>query len=460
MQESGDIMAKKIDATSGNLVNQIFVYTIPLILTTIMQNLFNITDKAIVGQMAGSIAVASIGATGTVTTLILNGVIGLSTGTSIILARFVGQKNKEKIHQTIDTAICASIILGFVVAIAGFFFSPIVLRAIDCPEDCFDGAVTYLRIYLGAAPAFLCYNYANAILRSLGDTKRPLYYITVAGVVNVVLNVILCLILEDKVMAVAVATVVAKLVSTTLILGNLCHIEGSVKLDLFRMKFHFPTFTQILRFGIPTSISNLILPLANLQIASGINSYGVEAVAGNSAAASIHNIAGAFSGGFGMATNTFIGQNLGAKNKERVIKSFWTLLWLNVAISGSIGFLLCLTGRFSLGLIVGADATEAINYGMSRLLHVTLITFINAVNVVISHSFQAFGYPVFSSISNIFFTLVLRVIWMQFIYPLNPTFDNIMLCFTVSWSLNMVLYIIFFAFIFTRYVKKDICKRI
>lgn len=453
-------MAKKIDATSGNLVQQIFIYTIPLILTTIMQNLFNIADKAIAGQMAGSIAVASIGATGVVTTLVLNGVIGLSTGTSIILARYVGQNNKEKIKQTIDTAIGASLILGLFVAIAGFFLSPIILRAVDCPEDCFKGAVTYLRIYLGAAPAFICYNYASAILRTLGDTKRPLYYITLAGVVNIALNVILCLVLEDKVLAVAIATVAAKLVSTVLILQNLCHIEGNVRLDLLHMHIHLPTFGQILRFGIPTSISNLILPLANLQIASGINSYGVEAVAGNSAAASIHNIAGAFSGGFGMATTTFIGQNLGAKNKERVIKSFWSLLWLNIAISGSIGVLLCLTGRFSIGLIVGSDATEAINYGMSRMIHVTLFTFVNAVNVVISHAFQAFGYPVFTSISNIFFTLVLRVFWMQFIYPLDKTYDNIMLCFTASWSLNMLLYIVFFAVIFTRYVKKDICKRI
>ena len=458
--KGGNAMAKKIDATSGNLVKQIFSFTIPLILTTILQNLFNIADKAIAGQMAGSVAVASIGATSTVINLILNGVIGLSTGTSIILARYVGQKDEEKIRKTIDTAISASFILGLLVAVAGYFFSPMVLRAIDCPEDCFRGAVIYLRIYLGAAPLFLCYNYAAAILRTMGDTKRPLYYITVAGVVNVVLNVVLCLVLEEKVLAVAIATVIAKLVSTALILRNLCHIEGNVKLNLFHMHTHFPTFMMILRFGIPTSISNLILPLANLQIASGINSYGVEAVAGNSAAASIHNIAGAFCSGFGIAATTFIGQNLGAKNKDRVIKCFWLLLWLNVAISGLVGVLLYLSGRFCLGLVVGAGATEAINYGMSRLLHVTLFTFVCAVNTVISHSFQAFGYPMFSSISNIFFTLGLRVLWMQFIYPLNRSFDNIMLCFTVSWTLNMVLYIVFFAFIFTRYVKKGICKRI
>ena len=453
-------MAKKIDATSGNLVKQIFIYTIPLILTVIMQNLFDIADKAIAGQMAGSIAVASIGATSVVTSLILNGVIGLSTGTSIILARYVGQKNKEKIQQTIDTAIGASFVLGLIVAVAGFFLSPIILRAVDCPEDCFDGAVIYLRMYLGAAPAFICYNYSAAILRTMGDTKRPLYYITIAGVVNVVLNVILCFILENRVLAVAIATVVAKLVSTTLILRNLCHIEGDVKLDLLNLHMHFPTFLQILRFGIPTSISNLILPLANLQIASGINSYGVEAVAGNSAAASIHNISGAFSSGFAIATTTFIGQNLGAKNKKRVIQSFWSLMFLTIVLSGSVGLISFLCGKFFLGLVVGFDATQAIQYGMSRMFHVTLFNFISAINGVISHSFQAFGYPMFTSISNIFFTLGLRVLWMKFIYPLKQTFDNIMLCYTASWSLNMLLYIVFFAFIFTRYIKKDICKKI
>jgi Na+-driven multidrug efflux pump len=272
--------------------------------------------------------------------------------------------------------------------------------------------------------------------------------------------VILCFILENRVLAVAIATVVAKLVSTTLILRNLCHIEGDVKLDLLNLRMHFPTFIQILRFGIPTSISNLILPLANLQIASGINSYGVEAVAGNSAAASIHNIAGAFSSGFAIATTTFIGQNLGAKNKKRVIQSFWSLMFLTIVLSGSVGLISFLFGKFFLGLVVGFDATEAIRYGMSRMFHVTLFTFVSAINGVISHSFQAFGYPMFTSISNIFFTLGLRVLWMKFIYPLKQTFDNIMLCFTVSWSLNMLLYIVFFAFIFTRYIKKDICKRI
>lgn len=454
-------MARKIDATQGNLIKQIFKFVIPLALSTIMQNLFNLTDKAVVGQMANSTAVASVGATGTVITLVINAAIGLSTGVTVILARYIGQKKKDKVRQTIETALFASVLLGLIIAVAGYFLSPFALKAIGCPKACFENAVLYMRIYLGAAPAFLCYNYSSAALRALGDTQRPLYYIIVAGLVNISLNIVLCLILENKVLAVAIATITAKLISTILILRNLAHIEPDIRPNIRHLHFSLATFGSILRFGIPISITNLIVPLANLQIAGGINSYGVEAVAGNSAAVSLHHIAIAFASGFAIAANTFIGQNLGAQNKARVVKSFWTILWLTIAFSGSIGLLMWWVGKtFALGLIVGADATQAISYGLSRMTFTTLFTCIYAVNSYIAHVFQAFGYPMFSSASNIAFTLGFRIIWMQLIYPLNQTFDNIMLCFPVSWLLNMIVYLICFAFIYIRYVKKDIYKQI
>ena len=184
-------MLKKVDATKGPLLKLIFIYTIPLILSTILQNLFEVADKAVLGNMAGSVAVAAIGATGTVTSLIISGAVGLSTGTSIILARYIGQKNDEKIRTTIDTSLIAGVSLGLIVAVAGFFVAPLFLTATKCPAECYDGALIYMRIYLAAAPASLLYNYGSAILRTLGDTQRPLVYISIAGVVNVVLNVIL-----------------------------------------------------------------------------------------------------------------------------------------------------------------------------------------------------------------------------------------------------------------------------
>ena len=451
---------KKVDATQGPLLKLIFSFAIPLMLTTIAQDLFNIADKAVLGNMAGNTAVAAVGATGTITSLIINGAVGLSTGTSIVLARFIGQKNEKNIRTTIDTALLTSVMLGVIVAVAGVILAPFFLTATNCPKECYDGALLYIRIYISAAPFTLLYNYSAAILRTLGDTQRPLMYIITGGIVNVVLNVILCLILPQKVAAVAIATVASKIISAFLATRRLCRLEDSTRVSIPKMRFDLKSFALIFRFGIPVSVSNMILPFANLQIVSAINSFGVDAVAGFSASSSAGSIIGAIAAGFGSATTTFMGQNIGAKNVDRVKKSFWYSLGLNVLISGALGVLVFLSGRFWIGLIIGFDATAAIEYGMIRMFYVTLFMFISAANRSFNGALQAFGYPFLTSVSNIVFSLGFRILWMQLIYPKSPTFSMINACFTVSWTLNMIFYGIFFACVYTRYVKKGICKTI
>ena len=451
---------KKVDATQGPLLKLIFSFAIPLMLTTIAQDLFNIADKAVLGNMAGNTAVAAVGATGTITSLIINGAVGLSTGTSIVLARFIGQKNEKNIRTTIDTALLTSVMLGVIVAVAGVILAPFFLTATNCPKECYDGALLYIRIYISAAPFTLLYNYSAAILRTLGDTQRPLMYIITGGIVNVVLNVILCLILPQKVAAVAIATVASKIISAFLATRRLCRLEDSTRVSIPKMRFDLKSFALIFRFGIPVSVSNMILPFANLQIVSAINSFGVDAVAGFSASSSAGSIIGAIAAGFGSATTTFMGQNIGAKNVDRVKKSFWYSLGLNVLISGALGVLVFLSGRLWIGLIIGFDATAAIEYGMIRMFYVTLFMFISAANRSFNGALQAFGYPFLTSVSNIVFSLGFRILWMQLIYPKSPTFSMINACFTVSWTLNMIFYGIFFAFVYTRYVKKGICKKI
>ena len=451
---------KKVDATQGPLMKLIFSFAIPLILTTIAQDLFNIADKAVLGNMAGNTAVAAVGATGTITQLIINGAVGLSTGTSIVLARFIGKKDKENIRSTIDTALITSVIFGVIIAVAGVILAPFFLTATGCPKECYNGALLYIRIYISAAPFTLLYNYSAAILRTLGDTQRPLFYIITGGIVNVVLNIILCFILPQKVAAVAIATITSKIISALLALRRLCRLEDSARVSISKMRFNLKSFWLILRFGVPVSISNLIYPFANLQIVSAINSFGVDAIAGFSASSSAGSIINAIAAGFGSATTTFMGQNIGAKNPDRVKKSFWYSAGLNVLISGTLGVLVFLSGRFWIGLIIGFNATTAIDYGMVRMSYVTLFMFINATNRCLNSALQAFGYPFLTSASNIAFTLGFRILWMQLIYPKFPTFEMINACFTVSWTLNMIFYGIFFAFVYTRYVKKGICKKI
>lgn len=455
------MMAKKIDATQGNLIKLIFVYSIPLIISIIIQNLFGTVDKAVLGNMAGSDAVAAIGAaSGSVMTIITNGAAGLSVGTAIILARFLGQKDDEKVRKTIDTSLISAVGIGTIVAAVGFLMAPLILTLTKCPVECYDNSLLYMRICFLISPANLLYNYGSSILRVLGDTKSPLIYISVAGITNVVLNIILCLILPNKVLAVALATVASQFLSVVLLLWRLSRLEGSFRFNVRSMHFEFGIFTKILRFGLPSSISNLVLPLGNLQIVTAINTYGIDAVAGNAAATSLNNFVLAANTGFSSAATTFIGQNLGAKKSGRVKRSFWYLLAINMTITGSLGALMFLGGRFLLGLIVGSSATVAIDFGMERMLYVTLLMFISAANSILSSAIQAFGYPMLISITNIFFNLGFRVFWMQLVYPSNARFDTVMLCFPVSWILNMTFYAIFFAVVYWRYSKKGICKKI
>lgn len=453
-------MMRKVDATSGNLPKLIFIYTIPLILTTVLQNLFDIADKAVLGNMAGTTAVASIAATTTVTSLIINGAVGLSTGTAIILARFVGQKNEEKIRKTIDTSIITSIIIGVLVAAVGYFLTPLFLTFTNCPKECYDGALVYMRIIIVATPVTLLYNYGSAILRTLGDSQRPLIYITISGVVNVVLNILLCLVLPQKVVAVAIATVVSRFISAILVFRRLCMLEDSARVDIKQMRFDFGSFMSIIRFGVPASISLLVLPLGNLQIATAINSYGANALAGHSAAISVETITFAFTEGFATAALTFMGQNIGAGNVERVRKTFRLCLIYCTVIAGALGVLTYLTGELWIGIIVGMSSTAAIKYGMMRLFYVAVFMFIHAFSCILASAMRAFGYPMLTSMTNIAINLGFRVLWMQFIYPIYPKFVTIMQCYTVAWILNFAFYILFTAIVYRRYVKKGICKEI
>lgn len=452
-------MKKRLDATQGSLIKLIFTFSIPLVFTTLMQNAFTIIDKAVLGQMADSTAVASVGVTGFITSLAINGFVGFATGAGIILARFVGQKDEKKIRNTIETSLIVSIIFGVFVAIVGIIFAPQLLRMINCPEKCFEGALIYFRFYIASSPAILLYNYGSAIVRTLGDTQRPLYYIMISGITNVVLNVILCLILPQKVAAVAIATVVSVVVKAILVTRRIFRFDDVVKLSLKKFRFCFESFKLILRFGFPVAVTNLLLPVANLQIAPAINSYGVSATAGNTAATDLFNVVTAFITGFSAATSTFMGQNIGAQKRDRVKKSFWYTLLFAVVIGGSMGVIFYLAGEFLVGLIIGTADALAIEYAMIRMFYVSLFAFICATFTVLGAAEHAYGYPFLGSASSIVCTLLFRVVWMNFFYPLNPTFEMIMVCFTVSWILTLIFKTVSVTIITVRY-RKGIYKKI
>lgn len=450
----GDIMlrAQRIDATQGNIVRMIVLYTVPLILSTLVQSLFNAVDIVVLGNMADSNAVASVGATTSIISLIVNTFVGLSSGTKVVLARQIGARDEEQIRKTVDTSLLSAVGFGALVAVVGVIFAPLFLDWTSCPSECYAGALLYIRIYVCAAPAILLYNYGSAVLSAAGDTQRPLYYILCCGLLNAVLNIILCLLLPQKVVAVAIATIAAQMLGAVLVFGRLCRMEGLGRVEVSKMRWNLSAFGKLMRFGVPIALSSSLYPLATLQIQSAVNLHGVSAIAGSSAAATIQNFSAAFSSSFGTTTTAFIGQNLGAQKHDRVKRSFSHCLWMSTASGGTIGVFLYLTGRFWLSLIVPDDPV-AVDYGMIRMFYVTLFWFITCINGVISHATQAYGYSLICTVNSIVCVFGFRIFWMVFIYPYFGTFDMLMACFLVSWTLVLLVNIVTFLIVYNRYRK-------
>ena len=441
---------RRMDITNGALLPSIVKFAIPLMLASVIQILFNAVDIIVLGHMADTNAVASVGVTGAVTSLLINAFIGFSTGTNIILARFLGAKDRDNVRKTVDTSIISAAVIGTVIGIVGLFVSPLLLAMIECPAECWDGAALYLRIYLCATPAILVYNFGAEVLRVSGDTQRPLIYMLAAGLLNVVLNFILCVIMPQKVAAVAIATVASQILGAILVLRRLCCIDNACRIDLRRPVFAANLLSRILRFGLPIALHTALFPLANLQIQSAINSFGYAAVAGNAAAVNVEMFIASITGAFGNSALTFIGQNLGADNRPRVKRAFGLCVLLGGLFGLVLGTVTYLFGRTLLVPFVGQDAA-AIEYGMIRAAYIILFYWIGALNGIFGNVLQAFGYSVLTSLNSIFSVFIFRVIWMNVVYPLWPTYENVFQCFLVSWCILFTLNISMIIYVFGRY---------
>lgn len=450
---------KSIDATEGPLLKSIILYTVPLIISSIIQTLFSAVDMAVLGNMADSSSVASVGATTSITGLIISSCIGLSAGTKIILSRYIGSRDFTEVKKTISTSLITAVVLGGIIAVIGFVFAGDFLRLTKCPAECFEGAVVYTRIYLLAAPAILLYNYGSSVLVSSGDTQRPLYYIIAGGLLNVILNIVLCLILEQKVAAVAMATIASQILGAFLVVRRIFKMDGCCNLTLRELRGSWQAFVKIIKLGFPLCLHQCLYPLANLQIQSAINSYGVAAIAGNSASGTVEGIKNSLYVGFGQTVAVFAGQNLGANKQDRVKRCVKLCLTLAVTIATVVGVFVFLTGRFWLSIILKDDEL-AIDYGMTRMFFLVLFGFVSAVNQVLAGTIQTYGYTNFSAANSIFGILIFRILWMKFIYyPLWESFTSLMACFLVSWVVTMITNIVGYCVIYRRY-KKGLVKRI
>ena len=450
MEKTAMFKLKTVDATRGALLPAIIVYAIPIAIASLIQTLFSAVDTMVLRYTADTVAVASVGATGTISSLLINTFMGLAAGAKVLLARFIGAKEHKQTSATVSTALITAAGIGLVSAILGFCLTGSFLRMTNCPAECFEGAILYLRIYFLSAPAILVYNFGAEVLRVSGDTQRPLIYMLAAGLLNVVLNFILCVIMPQKVAAVAIATVASQILGAILVLRRLCCIDNACRIDLRRPVFAANLLSRILRFGLPIALHTALFPLANLQIQSAINSFGYAAVAGNAAAVNVEMFIASITGAFGNSALTFIGQNLGADNRPRVKRAFGLCVLLGGLFGLVLGTVTYLFGRTLLVPFVGQDAA-AIEYGMIRAAYIILFYWIGALNGIFGNVLQAFGYSVLTSLNSIFSVFIFRVIWMNVVYPLWPTYENVFQCFLVSWCILFTLNISMIIYVFGRY---------
>lgn len=442
----------QIDMASGTLVDKILLFSLPLMLSSILQLLFNAADIVVVGRFASSNSLAAVGSTGSLINLVVNVFVGLSIGTNVVVARYLGAQDEEKIEKTVHTSIYIAVVSGVLLAIFGFFASRTLLILMDTPVDVLELAALYLKIYFLGMPASMVYNFGSAILRAQGDTKRPLYFLSLAGVVNVGLNLIFVIFLHMDVAGVALATIISQYISAFLIIACLREEEGALNLNLKALRIDFPILMEVAKIGIPAGLQGSVFSLSNVVIQASVNSFGSIVMAGNSAASNIEGFVYVAMNAFYQSALTFTGQSVGAKNYKRINRILITCLGM-VTVTG---FILGM-GAYLMGeTLVGIYSTdpEVIAAGIIRLKYVSQVYFLCGLMDVMVGMLRGIGYSVMPMIVSLLGACVFRLVWIWTIFPMYGTIDSIYISYPISWILTFVTHMLCYLIVKGRWQRK------
>lgn len=444
------------DMTEGPLLPNIIMYTIPIILTGVLQLTFNAADLIVVGRFCGSESVAAVGATSALVTLLVNLFIGLSGGAGVTLAHALGSHNEEQAKRTVHTAIPLALISGIVLTFVGFFFSESFLSLMGTPESTLKLSSVYLKIYFLGITFNMLYNYSASILRAAGDTKSPLLFLTVAGVINVVLNVIFVTLFHMDVAGVALATTLSQIVSAILITRALIKRDDCCHLDIKAFKITKPELLKILRIGIPSGVQGSLFSISNVLIQSSVNSFGVEFMSGSAAAANIEGFVYITQNAFYHSALNFSGQNTGAKNYKRVRKTFFICLMLVTLVGFSLGALVCLFAKPLLSIYI-TDSTAAIEAGVVKLMFVCLPYFLCGLMEVSTGALRGMGVSLSTMVISLLGACGFRILWIYTIFqtPQFHTGAGLFVSYPISWLLTFATQFILFLFVYYKRTKKE-----
>lgn len=448
-----ELKKQKLDMLNGSIWNKLPVFALPIAATGILEQLFNASDIAIVGNFAQTdktAAVAAVGANSPIIGLILNLFIGIALGANVVIANAIGRDDKQTVQKAVHTSMVVSVIGGVLVAIIGELIAEPLLTVLNVPDDVLELALLYLRIYFLGMPVILLYNFEAAIFRSIGETKMPLIALTLSGILNVLLNLFFVIVLKMSVNGVATATVLANVVSAGILYVKLVKSDKYIKVEFKKLRIDGKVFAKIMQIGLPAGIQSAVFAVANIVIQGAINSLGTVVIAASSAAFNIEIIAYNVMNSFSQACTTFVGQNFGANKIDRCKKTLFLCLIEDAIASGTAILIVLITGKFLLSIF--NNNPEVIEIGYTRLVIIFIAYIFSMLYEVMSGYLRGFGFSLVPAILTTVGVCVLRIIWINTVFPANRTFVTIMTAYPVSLSTTAVL--IFIALIIYRPSKR------
>ena len=446
-------MNKKTVSNNESLLKQTLLFSLPLIATGILQLLFNAADVIVVGQFAGKQALAAVGATGALINLIISLFQGLAVGASVGVAQYYGAKDERGVYETVHTSIPVSLIAGIILTFIGFFGTRTFLRWMDTPDDVIELATIYMQIYFLGVTALMVYNFGASILRAIGDTKHPLIFLVIAGVLNVILNLILVIVFKLGVAGVAIATTVSQTVSAVLVIFYLTKTKEMIRLDLKAMHIYPDKLKKILKIGIPSGLQGGLFSFSNVVIQSSVNSFGSEVMAGNTAAANIEGFIWISMNSFHQSALTFVGQRTGAREYDKIPKTVFVNIALVFTVGASMGFLAYLL-RYPLLNIYLPGETQNIEYGINRMMVITVTYFTCGLMDVMTGAIRGLGNSIVPMIITVLGVCGIRLCWIFTVFQMYHTQFILYISYPISWILSFAAQLIAFLIIFGKMKKK------
>ena len=443
----------EIDMCNGPLLGKILLFSVPLMMSGILQLLFNAADIIVVGRFAGSSALAAVGSTSALINLLINVFVGLSVGVNVLVAKYYGGRREKDMSETVHTAITTSVLSGLFLVVLGLVAAKPLLHLMGTPDDVLSQSVLYMRIYFLGMPVLMLYNFGAAILRAIGDTRRPLYFLFAAGIVNVVLNLFFVIGLGMGVDGVAWATVISEHISALLVLKSLMEAPGALKLSLKNLRIHPKKPKRIIKIGLPAGMQGAIFSISNVLIQSSVNSFGSIAMAGNTASSNIEGFVYTAMNAVYQTNLSFTSQNLGGRKYSRINKIMYICLGVVTVVGLSLGLTAVLGGRMLLGIY--SSDPEVLRYGMLRLGIICTTYFLCGIMDCMVGSLRGLGYSIIPMFVSLTGACGFRVLWVFTVFAAYHSLDVLYLSYPVSWAITAAAHMITFRKIRRKIPKQD-----